>query len=151
MFDDPPHSRFSETARLKELPCQGRQGHKTALPSRVGRVGCPQRLLWPKRLHSGHILQGSPIMDLGRVWTCSFSCPPSALRTSRLLTPASEPGFMHKVKSLKTGDLLPNTNSTVSCCVITSKPFKSSEPQFLLSTYLSIHPSSTFIYHSRLW
>jgi hypothetical protein len=48
---------------------------------------------------------------------------------------------VHKAKSLKTGDLLPNTNSTISCCVFTVKPFKFSEPQFLLSTYLHIHPS----------
>ena len=47
---------------------------------------------------------------------------------------------VHKVKSLKTGDMLSNTNSTISCCVITGKPFKSSEPQFLLSTYLPTYP-----------
>ena len=47
---------------------------------------------------------------------------------------------VHKVKSLKTGDMLSNTNSTISCCVFTGKPFKSSEPQFLLSTYLPTYP-----------
>ena len=52
---------------------------------------------------------------------------------------------VHKAKSLKTGDLVPNTNSIISCCVITGKPFKSSEPQFLLSTYLPIHPSIFYL------
>ena len=53
---------------------------------------------------------------------------------------------MHKAKSLKTGDLLPNSNSAISCCVIPGKPFKSSEPQFLLSTYLPIHPSIFYLH-----
>ena len=48
---------------------------------------------------------------------------------------------VHKAKRLKTGELVPNTNSTISGCVITGKPLKSSEPQFLSSTYLPIHPS----------
>ena len=60
---------------------------------------------------------------------------------------------VHKAKSLKTGDLLPNTNPTISWCVITGKPFKSSEPQFLPSTYPptypSIHPSIFYLHLSQ--
>ena len=48
---------------------------------------------------------------------------------------------LHKAKSLKTGDLVPNIKAIISCYVITGKPSKSSEPPFLLSTYLPTHPS----------
>ena len=48
--------------------------------------------------------------------------------------------IMHKAKSLKAGDLLPDTNTTISCGVITGKPFKSSRAP-VSSFYLPVHPS----------
>lgn len=88
MFDDPPRSRISETARLKKLLCQGKQGQKTALPSRVGRVGCPQRLLWPKGLCSGHILQGSPIMHPERGVDPLFQLCPVSIQDLKVADPS---------------------------------------------------------------
>ena len=88
VFDDPLHSRFSETARLKDLLCQGRQGRKTALPSRVGRVGCPQRFLWPERLHLGHILQGSPIMLPGPGVDPLFQLSPVSIQDLKVADPS---------------------------------------------------------------
>ena len=96
--------------------------------------------------HTHHYIQGNM---LSKVWVGH-----PRLKRFQLVFFHRGLGFsdvVHKVKSLKTGDLLPSADSTISCCVITGKPFKSSEPQFLLSTYLPIHPSiHPFIFYLHL-
>ena len=63
-------------------------------------------------------------------------------------------GVLYKAKSLKTGDLVPNTPSFLAVSSQANHLNPLSPNFFFLPTYLSIHPSihssSTFIYYSRL-